>query len=97
MLAPALEHDGLEHLKARVHEMAQRSVPVPPDNERTMINYGPASPVYADDLDRFDHDLLILRALEDIADAQGDVDAYIALQGEASRTLATVAAEIAHR
>jgi hypothetical protein len=97
MLAPALERDGLEHLKTRVHEMAQRSVPVPPDNERTVINYGPAGPVYADDLDRFDHDLLTLRALEDIADAQGDVDAYIALQGEASRTVPAVAAEVARR
>ena len=97
MLAPALEHDGLEHLKARVHEMAQRSVPVPPDNERTVISYGPAGPVHADDLDRFDNELLVLRALEDIADAQGDVDAYIALQGEASRTVPAVAAEIARR
>ena len=97
MLAPALERDGLEHLKARVSEMAQRSVPMPLDNERTVISHGPAGPVYADDLDRFDHDLLVLRALEDIADAQGDVDAYIALQGEASRTVPAVAAEIARR
>ena len=97
MLAPALERDGLEHLKARVHEMAQRSVPIPPDSERTVISYGPAGPVYADDLHRFDHELLVLRALEDIADAQGDVDAYIALQGEASRTVPAVAAEIARR
>ena len=95
MPAPALEHDGLEHLKARVSEMAQRSVPMPLDNERTVIRHGPAGPVYADDLDRFDHDILILRALEDIADAQGDVDAYIALQGGASRTVPAVAAEIA--
>jgi hypothetical protein len=97
MLAPALENEGLERLKARVKEMAEESVPIPPDDERTVITYGPAGPVHEDDLLRFDHELLVLRTLEDIADAQGDVDAYIALQGEANRTVPEVAAEIARR
>ena len=42
LLVPALGPDGIEHLKARVSEMAQRSVPMPLDNERTVIRHGPA-------------------------------------------------------
>ena len=40
---------------------------------------------------------MIRLALQEIADAQGDVDAFIAQQSEKARTVPAVAAEIAQR
>src|SRR3712207_4502461 len=54
-------------------------------------------PLYADDLAERHRGSVIRMALEAIADAQGDVDAFIAQQSEKARGVPSVAVEIAQR
>jgi hypothetical protein len=97
LLAPALGSTGLEHLKGRVEELARRPVETPPDAERERIGWATSGPIYADQIARSSRDITVRLALEAIADAQGDVDAFIAQQTERARTVPKVAAEIARR
>ena len=53
--------------------------------------------MYADDLAERHRSSVVRLALEAIADAQGDVDAFIAQQSEKARRVPSVAVEIAHR
>ncbi len=98
VLAPSLGQTGLDHLKVRLVAFSQ----TPPDRpgndaERQVIGWGSGGPVYADEIEARRHDSTVRLALEAIADAQGDVDAFIAQQSEAARTVPAVAAEIAQR
>lgn len=97
LLAPALGPSGLDHLKARVVELARTPVEIPPDKERQAIGWATSGPIYADQIERSRHDSTVQLALEAIADAQGDVDGFIAQQSAKARTVPTVAAEIAQR
>ncbi len=98
LLAPALGSTGLEHLKARVQELARASLETPRDAERQKIGWSSISgPVYADEIARSSRDITVRLALEAIADAQGDVDSYIAQQTDEAKTVPKVAAEIARR
>jgi hypothetical protein len=56
-----------------------------------------SGPVYADEIARSSRDITVRLALEAIADAQGDVDSYIAQQTGEAKTVPKVAAEIARR
>ena len=62
-----------------------------------MIGWGGGGALYADDISARHRASVIRLALEEIADAQGDVDAYIAQQSEKARTVPKVAADIAQR
>ncbi len=62
-----------------------------------MIGWASGGPIYADQIARSGHDITVQLALEAIADAQGDVDAFIAQKSDKARTVPTVAAEIAQR
>ena len=97
LLVPALGPDGIEHLKARVKELARTPVAVPSDKDRRMIGWASSGPIYADQVTRSGRDITVQLALEAIADAQGDVDGFIAQKSEKARTVPTVAAEIAQR
>ena len=97
LLAPVLGRDGLEHLKTRVEELARTPVPAPSDKDRRMIGWASSGPIYADQIARSRHDSTVTLALEAIADAQGDVDAFIAQKSEKAKTVPAVAAEIAQR
>ena len=81
VLSPALGPAGLEQLKERFLE----------------LSWGAGGPLYADDIAASRRQSIIRRALQDIADAQGDVDAFIAQQSETAKTVPRVAAEIARR
>jgi hypothetical protein len=70
-LAPVLGPDGLEHLKARVKELARTPVAVPSDKDRQVIGWATSGPIYADQIARTRHDSTVKLALEAIADAQG--------------------------
>lgn len=96
-LAPVLGREGLEHLKARVEELARTPVPAPSDKDRRMIGWASGGPIFADQMARGRHDSTVALALEAIADAQGDVDAFIAQKSEKAKTVPAVAAEIAQR
>ena len=47
-----------------------------------MIGWGTSGPLYADEITGNRRESTIRLALQEIADAQGDVDAFIAQQGE---------------
>lgn len=96
-LGPTLGSTGLEHLKARIHALAETPVERPPQGERRVIARGPAGTLYADDLEERRRQATVTSALREIADAQGDVDAFIALHGEESRKVPAFAADIGRR
>jgi hypothetical protein len=97
VLAPALGPEGLARLKALVVELAANPVETPVEEERQVIGWGANGPLYIDELDRRRRNQSIRMALEQIADAEGDVDAFIAQQNETARSAPMVAVEIARR
>jgi hypothetical protein len=97
-LAPALGAAGLDRLKARFLELS-RLPPVekPPDKDRRMVGWGPAGPLYEDEMKARARASTIRLALQEIATAQGDVDGFIAQYDEQARKAPTIAAEIARQ
>lgn len=96
-LAPALGPVGLEHLKQRVIALSKEPVRKPPDTERRVIAWGPGGPVHADEVAERTRAFTAQRALREIADAQGDVDAFIAQYDAKTRKMPVAAAAIAQR
>lgn len=96
-LAPALGQEGLEHLKQRMIALSEEPVRRPADKERQVIGWGSSRPIYADDLAEHSRVSTVRLALKEIADAQGDVDAYVAQYDEQTRKVPKIAAEIARR
>ena len=97
VLAPALGEQGLAHLKERMIALSNTPVRRPPDAERQIVGYGMGGPAYADEMAERSRVMTVQLALKDIADAQGDVDAYIAQYDEATRRVPRIAADIAQR
>lgn len=96
-LAPVLGTRGLEHLKARFIELSKTPVEIPSQERRKVIGWGMGGPMYEDEIEARSRTSTIRLALQEIADAQGDVDAYIAQYGEKTRKVPEIAAEIARR
>jgi hypothetical protein len=94
-LTPALGETGLEHLKEQVVALSKEPTSKPKD--RKIIGVSSSGPIYADDYAESSRSSMISLALQEIADAQGDVDAFIAQKSENAKTVPTVATEIAHR
>lgn len=97
LLAPTLGPTGLNHLKARIVALSKRPVPRPANEKRVTIGWGSGGPLYADDMEEHARIRTVQRALMDIADAQGDVDSFIAQYDEKTRKVPRIAAEIAQR
>ena len=97
VLTPALGQVGLEHLKQLVVQLSQEPLPKSDPEDRQVIAWGSGGPIYADDHAGRRRDSMVRLALQEIADAQGDADAFIAQQSERARTVPKVAAEIAQR
>jgi hypothetical protein len=97
VLARALGPSGLDHLKQHILKLSQEPVPKPRDEDRKVIGWGMNGPLYSDDLAERHRQSVVRLALEAIADAQGDVDGFIAQQGERARHVPSVAVEIARR
>jgi hypothetical protein len=95
-MAPALGNNGLERLKTLFTDWLKEPKEKPADSERKVIGWGNQGAIYEDDVYGNHRDLTVRLALQEIADAQGDVDAYIA-QHEKTRKAPMVAAEIASR
>ncbi|MBI1172925.1 hypothetical protein GC209_16145 [bacterium] len=94
-MAEALGAEGLASLKERV--LALEDVAVPPKAEWQRVGIGSGGVVYAHQLASRQRRRMIDSALQDIADAQGDVDAFIARYNDQARQMPEVAAEIAAR
>ena len=96
-LAPVLADKGLDHLKARFIELSKTPAGKPPPDKRNVIGWGAGGPMYADEIEAHSRKSTIRLALQEIADAQGDVDAFIAQYDRKTRKVPTIAAEIARR
>jgi hypothetical protein len=97
ILSPALGPTGLEQLKRRFLELSKVPPEKPKDKDRKVIGWGTGGPLYADEIAGRRHESTTRQALQEIADAQGDVDAFIAQQSEKAKIVPRVAAEIAKR
>ena len=93
----ALGHEGLEYLKQCFVSLSNKPVPKLKSQEREVIGFGSDGPVYSDDYSERRTKSVIKLALQEIADAQGDADAFIAQKSEVARTVPAVATEIAGR
>jgi hypothetical protein len=96
-LAPVLGKTGLDHLKARLIELSQMPIERPPEGKRKAIGWGTGGPVYEDEIKARSRETTVRVALREIADAEGDVDAFIAQYDEQTRKVPKIAAEIARR
>jgi hypothetical protein len=85
-LAQPLGQEGLEHLKSL---FAEWSATLAGESAEAASDWA--------DLIRPKPERIIRLALEDIADAEGDIDAFIALKSEQAKSQPSVAAEIARR
>ncbi len=97
ILAPALGTEGLAHLKARIEALAATPVPVPPKGEWEAVGCGSGGATYAHQMEERSRQSLVRMAIKDIADAMGEVDAFIAQYEPATRKVPKIAAEIAER
>ena len=97
VLTPALGQEGLEHLKQRVIALSKEPVRRPPDKERQVIGWGSSGQIYADELAEHSRVSTVQLALKEIADAQGDVDGFIAQYDKQTRKVPKIAADIARR
>ena len=97
ILAPVLRASGLAHLKERIETLASMPVPVPPKGEWEAIGYGSHGTTYAHEMAESSRQSTVRMALMDIADAEGDADAFIGQYDAKTRKVPAIAAEIAER
>lgn len=95
--APMLGAQGLTELKRLVDELARTPVPKPADKDRRVIGFGSSGKIYEDELQERQRQSLVKHIRQDIAEAEGDVDAYIAQYTPDARRMPAVAADIATR
>lgn len=96
-LSPALGIEGLTLLRQKVADLSAAPAERPPKSERTVVGWGQNGPLYADELANSSRRNMVRLALADIADALGDVDAYIAQYDGQARASPAIAARIAAR
>ncbi|SCW70551.1 hypothetical protein SAMN02927900_03980 [Rhizobium mongolense subsp. loessense] len=96
-LSPALGAEGLDRLKSLFDDWAKAPVDTPTEAGLAVIGWASSGPGYEDEFNLRHRGRTIRSALEQIADAQGDVDAFIAQQSEQARSVPMIAAEIAQR
>ena len=98
ILAPQLGAPGLEHLKVLIKNWAGGPAPKIEEDERRVVGWGSSTgAIYADEMEDRHRTSSVRMALEQIADAQGDVDAFIAQQDKRARKTPMVAAAIGRR
>lgn len=96
-LAPALGTSGLERVRALGLAWQAQTLAVPPQAERTVVGWGSAGPMYADQIDANHRKRTSALLLQQVADALGDIDAYIAQYEPDVRRVPLIAARIAER
>jgi len=85
VLAPALGRSGLEHLKQRMIELSGRPVRKPAEKARVKVGWSSSGLVYADEIAERSRLSTVQYTLQEIADALGDVDAFIEQHDEKAR------------
>lgn len=95
--AAALGREGLERVRDQMRDFERQPLPTPPPGERRMIGYSSRGPIYADEVEATGRAMAVRQSLIEIADALGDVDAFIDQFGEQARRRPAIAAEIAQR
>jgi len=95
-LAPALGQAGLARLKLLAQDLAAQ---VPQASERRIVGrrLDTGQAVFAADIEDNHRRWVVTSTLQAVADAEGDVDGFIAQIGPKARLMPKVAAEIAHR
>ncbi len=78
-------------------DLSNRPVAKPAENDRVTIGWSSRGPIHADEIAEHTRISRARHALQDIADAMGDVDAFIEHFDERTRKVPKVAAEIARR
>ncbi len=100
-LIPALAHqlgaDGLQQLKALFIAWGAEPVAKLPEAERKVIGWSTSGKIYKDEIEESHRKSTVKYALQEIADALGDVDAYIAQYDAKARTAPGIASDIAQR
>jgi hypothetical protein len=96
-IASALGNEGLERLKGLFVTWSKEPKEKPAKKDRRVIGWSSAGEIYEDEVYGNRKDLTIRIALQEIADAQDDVDAYIAQEPEKTRGAPMIAADIANR
>ena len=96
-LGPSLGAEGLDRLKERFIKLSKTPVERPSSEKRKIIGWGTGGPLYEDEIKARSRESTIRFALREIADAQGDVDAFIDQYDEKTRKVPRIAAEIARR
>jgi len=97
LLAPSLGNEGLEYLKKKITMLSKELFARPQDKERHVVGYGPGGSIYEDEIQESTRKVMVKNVLRAIADAQGDVDAFIAQYDEKAKKVPMIAASIAQR
>jgi Family of unknown function (DUF6880) len=92
VLTTALGQTGLEHLRQRMIDLSNRPVAKPADKDRVKIGWSSEGPIYADEMAERSCISTVRHALQDIADAMGDADAFIEQFDEQARKVPKIAA-----
>jgi hypothetical protein len=77
--------------------LSHQPVRKPPEKERQVIGWRSGGPIYADETAQRSRASTVRLALQEIADVQGDVDAFIGQYDEQTRKVPKIAASIAER
>ncbi|MBB4575212.1 DUF6880 family protein [Rhizobium lentis] len=96
-MVPALGKEGLERLKSLLVQWSNEAEEKPADADREILGWGGSGPIYQDEIYAKDRRLTARMALQEIADAQDDVDAFIAQQPEETLRAPMVAIAISDR
>lgn len=96
-MAPVLGETGLRKLQNAFERWAREPKSKVTEAGMQIVGWSMSGPIYREELHARGQSITVKVALEQIADALGDVDLYIAQQSEASKAFATVATEIAKR
>ena len=97
VLAPALGEEGLKRLKGRTTEFANESKTKRPGRNRSPAERVSSGTTEEDRIAEYERRHVVRSILRDVADAEGDVDAYIAQHEAETRNAREVAAGIARR
>lgn len=97
IIAPALGAEGIARLKELVEDLGRSPVPVPPKSDWKAVGWGSGGTTYEHEMEERSRQSMLKTALQDIADAQGDADAFIAQYEPEVRKVPKIAAEIAGR
>ena len=98
LVAPALGQKGVKHLKRRIADLSDTPVRRPADKDRVKIGWSSSSgPIYADEIEERSRLSTVRLALRDLADVEGDADAFMSQYDDATRKVPRIAAEIARR